>query len=124
MLTLYVVFEHITTAEAACLVLVAGDNVAASVTSQHLLLNRNDLLGRRRAPHHFCLPVLKREPTVRHWLLPLPSRSRINSSRHRFRAARQVRQRKRLRLRLYVQRDDRRRALREVFEKAGALDKF
>ena len=58
---LKVVFEHITTAEAARLVLAAGDNVAASVTPQHLLLNRNDLLVGGVRPHHFCLPVLKRE---------------------------------------------------------------
>lgn len=58
---LKVVFEHITTAEAARLVLEAGENVAASVTPQHLLLNRNDLLVGGVRPHHFCLPVLKRE---------------------------------------------------------------
>lgn len=58
---LKVVFEHITTAEAARLVLAAGDNVAATVTPQHLLLNRNDLLVGGVRPHHFCLPVLKRE---------------------------------------------------------------
>ncbi len=50
---LKVVFEHITTAEAARLVLEAGDNVAASVTPQHLLLNRNDLLVGGVRPHHF-----------------------------------------------------------------------
>ena len=58
---LKVVFEHITTAEAAQLVMAAGDNVAASVTPQHLLLNRNDLLVGGIRPHHYCLPVLKRE---------------------------------------------------------------
>lgn len=58
---LKVVFEHITTAEAARLVLEAGDNVAATVTPQHLLLNRNDLLVGGVHPHHYCLPVLKRE---------------------------------------------------------------
>ena len=58
---LKVVFEHITTAEAARLVLGAGDNVAATVTPQHLLLNRNDLLVGGVRPHHYCLPVLKRE---------------------------------------------------------------
>lgn len=58
---LKVVFEHITTAEAARLVQEAGDNVAASVTPQHLLLNRNDLLVGGIRPHHYCLPVLKRE---------------------------------------------------------------
>ncbi|MBF0803379.1 MULTISPECIES: dihydroorotase [unclassified Neisseria] len=58
---LKVVFEHITTADAARLVMEAGDNVAASVTPQHLLLNRNDLLVGGVRPHHYCLPVLKRE---------------------------------------------------------------
>lgn len=59
--TLKVVFEHITTSDAADLVQGAGDNVAASVTPQHLLLNRNDLLVGGVKPHHYCLPVLKRE---------------------------------------------------------------
>jgi dihydroorotase len=59
--TLKVVFEHITTADAARLVMEAGENVAASVTPQHLLLNRNDLLVGGVRPHHYCLPVLKRE---------------------------------------------------------------
>ncbi|EGZ46382.1 dihydroorotase [Neisseria wadsworthii] len=58
---LKVVFEHITTADAAKLVCEAGDNVAATVTPQHLLLNRNDLLVGGVRPHHYCLPVLKRE---------------------------------------------------------------
>ncbi|WP_274584291.1 dihydroorotase [Neisseria leonii] len=58
---LKVVFEHITTAEAARLVMEAGGNVAATVTPQHLLLNRNDLLVGGVRPHHYCLPVLKRE---------------------------------------------------------------
>ena len=55
------VFEHIPTAEAARLVCQSGDNLAASVTPQHLLLNRNDLLVGGVHPHHYCLPVLKRE---------------------------------------------------------------
>ena len=58
---LKVVFEHITTADAARLVCEAGDNVAATVTPQHLLLNRNDLLVGGVRPHYYCLPVLKRE---------------------------------------------------------------
>ncbi|QMT40444.1 dihydroorotase [Neisseria shayeganii] len=58
---LKVVFEHITTAEAARLVCEAGDNIAASVTPQHLMLNRNDLLVGGVRPHYYCLPVLKRE---------------------------------------------------------------
>ncbi|MGF6147516.1 Dihydroorotase [Kingella potus] len=58
---LKVVFEHITTAEAAQLVCQSGGNVAATVTPQHLLLNRNDILVGGVRPHHYCLPVLKRE---------------------------------------------------------------
>ena len=55
------VFEHITTAAAARLVCQSGENLAASITPQHLLLNRNDLLVGGVHPHHYCLPVLKRE---------------------------------------------------------------
>lgn len=58
---LKIVFEHITTAEAAQLVCAAGDNLAATITPQHLLLNRNDLLVGGVRPHHYCLPILKRE---------------------------------------------------------------
>ena len=58
---LRVVFEHITTANAAEFVRNAGDNVAATITVQHLMLNRNDMLVGGMRPHHYCLPVLKRE---------------------------------------------------------------
>ncbi|WP_417594075.1 dihydroorotase [Oceanospirillum sp.] len=57
---LKVVFEHITTGDAAQFVQEAGDNIAATITPQHLLLNRNDLLVGGVRPHNFCLPVLKR----------------------------------------------------------------
>ena len=57
---LKVVFEHITTADATQFVADASDNVAATITPQHLLLNRNDLLVGGIRPHNFCLPVLKR----------------------------------------------------------------
>lgn len=57
---LKVVFEHITTKEAAEFVAEASANVAATITPQHLLLNRNDLLVGGVRPHNFCLPVLKR----------------------------------------------------------------
>lgn len=58
--TLKVVFEHITTKDAAEFVLASSDNVAATITPQHLLLNRNDLLVGGIKPHNYCLPVLKR----------------------------------------------------------------
>jgi dihydroorotase len=58
---LRVVFEHITTAEAARFVREASERVAATITPQHLLLNRNALFEGGLRPHHYCLPVLKRE---------------------------------------------------------------
>jgi dihydroorotase len=56
-----VVLEHITTRQAAQFVEVTGPNVAATITAHHLLLNRNALFQGGIRPHHFCLPVLKRE---------------------------------------------------------------
>ncbi|WP_028240457.1 dihydroorotase [Stutzerimonas azotifigens] len=58
--TLKVVFEHITTREAAQFVLGSGPNVGATITPQHLLYNRNHLLVGGIRPHLYCLPVLKR----------------------------------------------------------------
>ena len=57
---LKVVFEHITTRDAADFVLAGASNLAATITPQHLLLNRNDLLVGGIKPHNYCLPVLKR----------------------------------------------------------------
>lgn len=58
---LRIVLEHITTREAAEFVAAAPSNVAATITAHHLLLNRNDIFKGGVCPHHFCLPVLKRE---------------------------------------------------------------
>ncbi len=58
---LRVVFEHVTTAEAVDFVRSAGPRAAATITPQHLLLSRNALLVGGVRPHHYCLPVLKRE---------------------------------------------------------------
>jgi len=58
---LRVVFEHITTKDAAQFVADAPDNVAATITAHHLLYNRNALLAGGIRPHYYCLPVLKRE---------------------------------------------------------------
>lgn len=55
------VLEHITTREAAEYVKGAGDNVAATITAHHLLMNRNAIFAGGIRPHHYCLPVLKRE---------------------------------------------------------------
>ena len=58
---LKVVFEHITTKEAAELVMGAREGVGATITPQHLLMNRNAIFQGGVRPHHYCLPVLKRE---------------------------------------------------------------
>jgi dihydroorotase len=58
---LKVVLEHITTRDAAQFVEVMSDNVAATITAHHLLMNRNALFMGGLRPHHYCLPVLKRE---------------------------------------------------------------
>ncbi|MGD9000101.1 MAG: dihydroorotase [Granulosicoccaceae bacterium] len=58
---LRVVFEHITTADAVSFVREAGDNIAATITVHHLLMNRNAMFAGGIRPHHYCLPVLKRE---------------------------------------------------------------
>ncbi len=58
---LKVVFEHITTAEAVAFVDGAGANVGATITPQHLHINRNAMLVGGIRPHAYCLPVAKRE---------------------------------------------------------------
>jgi len=58
---LKVVFEHITTREAAQYVTEAGPHTAATITAHHLLYNRNALFMGGLRPHYYCLPVLKRE---------------------------------------------------------------
>jgi dihydroorotase len=59
--TLRVVLEHITTRAAVDFVLAARAGVAATVTPQHLLMNRNALFAGGIRPHHYCAPVLKAE---------------------------------------------------------------
>ncbi len=59
--TLKIVFEHITTKDATDFVMQAPSNVAATITAHHLLMNRNAMLVGGIQPHHYCLPVLKRE---------------------------------------------------------------
>jgi dihydroorotase len=58
---LKVVFEHITTRQAAEYVAQSSLNIGATITAHHLLLNRNALFVGGIRPHHYCLPVLKRE---------------------------------------------------------------
>jgi dihydroorotase len=58
---LRVVFEHITTARAVAFVTDARPGVAATITPQHLLHNRNAIFSGGIRPHYYCLPILKRE---------------------------------------------------------------
>jgi dihydroorotase len=58
---LKVVLEHITTKEAANFVATGGPSLAATITPQHLMLNRNAMFERGLRPHAYCLPVAKRE---------------------------------------------------------------
>src|SRR4051794_26807325 len=58
---LKIVFEHITTADAADFVISTGPNIAATVTPQHLIINRNAIFAGGLRPHAYCLPVAKRE---------------------------------------------------------------
>ena len=58
---LKVVLEHITTAQSADYVGAAGENLSATITPHHLMINRNALFDRGFRPHAYCLPVAKRE---------------------------------------------------------------
>ena len=58
---LRIVFEHITTKDAADYVREAEGDMAATITAHHLLYNRNALFKGGMRPHYYCLPVLKRE---------------------------------------------------------------
>ena len=58
---LKLVLEHISTKHAVDFIRAAPANVAATITPQHLVLNRNDLFRGGMRPHHYCLPVLKSE---------------------------------------------------------------
>jgi dihydroorotase len=58
---LRIVLEHVTTEEAVQFVEAAPANLAATITPQHLLFNRNAILAGGLRPHYYCLPVLKRE---------------------------------------------------------------
>lgn len=58
---LRVVLEHVTTAEGLAYVRGGGDDIAATITAHHLVLNRNHILAGGIRPHYYCLPVAKRE---------------------------------------------------------------
>ncbi|MCL4111507.1 UNVERIFIED_CONTAM: hypothetical protein GTU68_002291 [Idotea baltica] len=58
---LKIVLEHITTTDAVAYVSKAPENIGATITAHHLLMNRNDIFVGGIRPHHYCLPILKRE---------------------------------------------------------------
>jgi dihydroorotase len=58
---LKIVLEHVTTAQAVAFVEASGPRVAATITPQHLIINRNALFAGGLRPHAYCLPVAKRE---------------------------------------------------------------
>lgn len=58
---LKIVFEHITTADAVDFVRESGPNIAATITPHHLQFNRNAIFAGGIRPHHYCLPIAKRE---------------------------------------------------------------
>ncbi|MCF7964631.1 MAG: dihydroorotase [Methylobacter tundripaludum] len=58
---LRIVVEHVTTTEAVQFVLASAPNIAATITPQHLLFNRNAILAGGIKPHYYCLPIIKRE---------------------------------------------------------------
>ena len=58
---LRVVMEHVTTRDGVQYVLGAGDSMAATITTHHLIINRNHLLVGGIRPHYYCLPIAKRE---------------------------------------------------------------
>jgi dihydroorotase len=58
---LRVVMEHITTEEGVAYASEGGDNLAATITTHHLIINRNHILAGGIRPHYYCLPVAKRE---------------------------------------------------------------
>ena len=59
--SLRIVLEHVTTSEAVQFVIASGNNIAATITPQHLLYNRNALFAGGIRPHYYCLPIIKRE---------------------------------------------------------------
>ena len=77
---LKVVFEHITTHEAAQYVAASDRFTAATITAHHLLYNRNAIFNGGMRPHYYCLPVLKREVHRLALVAAATSRQRRSSS--------------------------------------------
>ena len=109
---LRIVFEHVTTREAVQFVKSARRGVGATITPQHLLLNRNAIFQGGIRPHNYCLPVLKREHDRRALIEAATERRHAFLPRHRQRAAREAYQGNSLRLRRNFLRARRHRAVR------------
>ena len=110
--TLRIVFEHVSTAAAVEFVQSARPGVAATITPQHLMFNRNALLAGGLRPHYYCLPVLKSETDRRATDRGARGGRSALLPRHRQRAARARGQGKRLRLRRGILGARRHRAVR------------
>ena len=65
--------EHITTKNGVDYARAGGDNLGATITTHHLIINRNHILVGGIKPRYYCLPVAKREEPVRHWLKRPPA---------------------------------------------------
>jgi dihydroorotase len=111
---LKIVFEHITTAEAAQFVDSSAPTIGATITPQHLIINRNAIFAGGLRPHAYCLPVAKRE---RHRLADVRLAQIL--SRHRQRPAFAGGEGKRLRLRGHLQRAVRARKLCDCVRGGG-----
>ena len=117
-------FEHITTADAADSSCDAAPTIAATITPQHLIINRNAMFAGGLRPHAYCLPVAKREQHR------LAVRKAATSGSPKFflgtDSAPHAREAKEIgvRLRRHLQRAVRARKLCAVFDEEGALDKL
>ena len=121
---LKIVLEHITTREAAQYVARPGPNVGATITAHHLLYNRNAIFIGGIRPHHYCLPVLKREEHRRALVEAATSRQREVLPRHRQRAACRALKEHACGCAGCYTGTQRARAVREAFDAAGALDRL
>ncbi len=120
---LKIVFEHITTREAAQYVASGDAFTAATITPQHLLYNRNAIFTGGIRPHYYCLPVLKRE-THRLALVEAATGAARVLPGHGQRAARRAPEGARDRLRGLLQRACRHGAVCRGLDGVGALDRL
>ena len=121
---LKIVFEHITTREAAQYVAAGDARLAATITAHHLLFNRNAIFLGGMRPHYYCLPVLKREEHRRALVDAATSRLVEVLPRHRQCAACRAAEGACGGLRRLLHRVVGTRDVCEAFDAAGALDKL